>query len=90
MLLACISDAQKRIAVALTKKYSGYRSIVINGKISFVENLEEKKYGMEAILNHLEDNPSIVKEKALRNENMYNNIAILKMNILSLTGKKGQ
>jgi len=29
-----------------------YRSIVINGRISFVESLEEKKYGMEVILNH--------------------------------------
>jgi nitroimidazol reductase NimA-like FMN-containing flavoprotein (pyridoxamine 5'-phosphate oxidase superfamily) len=67
-----------------------YRSVVINAKISFVEDLAKKKYGMEVILKHLEDTPSVVKEKTLKNENMYNNIAILKMDIISLTGKKGQ
>jgi uncharacterized protein len=67
-----------------------YRSIVIDGKISIVENLEEKKYGMDVILNHLEETPSVIKERALKNENMYNNIAILRLDITSLTGKRGQ
>lgn len=64
-----------------------YRSIVINGAISFVKNLEEKKYGMEVILDHLEDNPTVFKEKTLKNEKMYNSIAILRLDII---GKKGQ
>lgn len=67
-----------------------YRSIVINGRISFVQSLEEKRYGMEVILNHLENTPSIIKEKTLKNENMYNNISILKMDIKSFVGKKGR
>jgi uncharacterized protein len=66
-----------------------YRSIVINGKISFVENLEEKKYGMEVILDHLEDNPSVIKERSLKNEEMYNSIAILRLDIKDMIGKKG-
>jgi nitroimidazol reductase NimA-like FMN-containing flavoprotein (pyridoxamine 5'-phosphate oxidase superfamily) len=66
-----------------------YRSIVINGKISFVENLEEKKYGMEVILDHLEDNPSVIKERSLKNDEMYNSIAILRLDIEDITGKKG-
>lgn len=66
-----------------------YRSIVINGKISFVENLEEKKYGMEVILDHLEDNPSVIKERSLKNEEMYNSIAILRLDIKDIIGKKG-
>jgi uncharacterized protein len=45
---------------------------------------------MEIILNHLEDNPSVVKEKALKNEIMYNNISILRLDIKTLIGKKGQ
>jgi uncharacterized protein len=45
---------------------------------------------MEVILNHLEYNPYIIKEKTLKNENMYNNISILKMDIMSLVGKKGR
>lgn len=67
-----------------------YRSIVINGKISLIENLEEKKYAMEILLNHLEDNPSVVKERALKDESVYNNVAILKLDIESLNGGWGQ
>jgi len=67
-----------------------YRSIVINGRISFVENIEEKKCGMEVILKHLEDTPDIIKARSLKNDEIYNNIEILKLNIISLTGKKGR
>lgn len=67
-----------------------YRSIVIDGKISFAKDLEEKKYGMEIILKQLEENPSVVKSKALKSEKMYDNIAILRLDIRSLSGKKGQ
>lgn len=34
-----------------------YRSIVFWGKMATVEDLEDKKYGFNIILNHLEDNP---------------------------------
>jgi nitroimidazol reductase NimA-like FMN-containing flavoprotein (pyridoxamine 5'-phosphate oxidase superfamily) len=67
-----------------------YRSVVINGKVSFVENLEEKKHGMEVILKHLEDQPNIVKERSLKKDEVYHNIAILRLDIESLTGKKGR
>jgi Predicted flavin-nucleotide-binding protein len=67
-----------------------YRSVVISGIITFLEDIEDKKRGMEVILNHLEENPAAIKEKALKNEEMYNNIAILRLDIKSLTGKKGQ
>jgi len=67
-----------------------YRSIVIKGEISFVKTLDEKKYGMKIILDHLEDNPSLIREKKIKSETMYNNIAVLRLNIESLAGKKGQ
>lgn len=67
-----------------------YCSVVINGKISFVQNIEEKKRGMEVILNHLENTPSVVKEKALKNEKVYTNIAVLRMDIINIIGKKGR
>ncbi|MBA7587486.1 hypothetical protein ES708_29516 [subsurface metagenome] len=38
-----------------------YRSIVFWGKMATVEDLEDKKYGFNIILNHLEDNPGKVK-----------------------------
>lgn len=67
-----------------------YRSVVINGKIFFVQDIEEKKRGMEVILNHLENTPSVIKEKALKNEKVYNNIAVLRMDIINIIGKKGR
>lgn len=67
-----------------------YRSLVIRGTISYVEQLDEKKQGMEVILKHLEDEPSIIKERSLKNDAVYNNILILKLDIKEITGKKGR
>jgi uncharacterized protein len=67
-----------------------YRTIVIDGKISFVMDLEDKMHGMDVILNHLEDNPSMIKERSLRNVEMYNSISILKLDLAGMTGKKGR
>jgi hypothetical protein len=48
MLLACISDAQKRIAVALTKKYSVKDYIDRYNQVKIYEKLEI--YGMVGII----------------------------------------
>ncbi len=64
-----------------------YRSIVFWGKMATVEDLEEKKYGFNIILNHLEDNPGIVKKRFLKNEQVLDNICILRLNIIEMTGK---
>lgn len=67
----------------------GYRSVVIEGKITFVEKLEEKISGMETILNHLEENPTIVRERSLKNPDIYSGISILRLEMETITGKKG-
>ncbi len=67
-----------------------YRTIIISGKISILKNINEKKHGIEMILNHLEDNPNIIKEKALKNDDVYKNIAVLKLEISEMSGKKGR
>lgn len=67
-----------------------YRSIVLYGKMSFVESIDEKMNGMNIILNHLEEIPDIIKERSLKNEKVYNNIEILKLNIEEMSGKKGR
>jgi nitroimidazol reductase NimA-like FMN-containing flavoprotein (pyridoxamine 5'-phosphate oxidase superfamily) len=67
-----------------------YRTIVINGKISFVEQLEEKKRAMEILLNQLEDMPDIIRERSLKNDEIYNSVSILRLDTESLTGKKGR
>jgi len=64
-----------------------YRSVVFWGEMFMVENLEEKIHGMEIILNHLENNPKTVKEKFLKNEENYNKVTILRLDIKELTGK---
>lgn len=64
-----------------------YRSIVFCGKMAIVEDLEEKKYGFNIILNHLENNPGKVKKKFLKNEQAYDDICIIRLNIIEMTGK---
>jgi nitroimidazol reductase NimA-like FMN-containing flavoprotein (pyridoxamine 5'-phosphate oxidase superfamily) len=64
-----------------------YRSIVFWGKMATVEDLEEKKYGFNIILNHLEDNPGKVKKRFLKNEQAYDNIYIIRLKIIEMTGK---
>jgi nitroimidazol reductase NimA-like FMN-containing flavoprotein (pyridoxamine 5'-phosphate oxidase superfamily) len=67
-----------------------YRTIVIHGKISFVTELEAKMHGMLVILNQLEDNPTIVKERSLNNPGVYEKISILKLDVENISGKKGR
>ncbi len=67
-----------------------YKSVVIFGKIIEITELNEKKKGMEVLLNHLEENPNHIKEKQLRNDAVYNNMLILKLEIDEMTGKKGK
>ena len=64
-----------------------YRSIVFWGKMATLEDLEEKKYGFNIILNHLEDNPGKTQKRFLKNEQAYDNICILRLNIIEMTGK---
>ncbi len=67
-----------------------YRSVVFWGNMSIVEKLEEKKLGMEVLLNHLEDMPGPIKERNLKNDKVYGNMTVLKLNIEQISGKKGK
>lgn len=67
-----------------------YRTIVINGEIHIVEQLEEKKHGLNVMLNHLENKPEMMKEKVIKSDEAYKNVAVLKLDILSISGKKGR
>lgn len=42
-----------------------YRSIVIFGRMTLLNELEEKKHGMEVLLNCLEENPNSIKVRTL-------------------------
>ena len=67
-----------------------YRSVVFWGKMSIVEDIVEKKHAMEILLNHLEDNPSIIEERSLKNDKVYSELGILRLDIMEITGKKGR
>lgn len=67
-----------------------FTTVVLRGIIEIVEEVEDKKHGMLTILNHLEANPTAVAEKALQNDQAYEKICILKMNIKDISGKAGR
>lgn len=67
-----------------------YRSVVLFGKIVVVDGLAEKKYGLEVMLQHLEEDPSVVKKKSLKDDQAYARPAILRLDIEDMTGKAGR
>jgi len=66
-----------------------YRSVVFWGTLSIVEELEEKKHGMEILFNHLEKNPDPIRERNFKSEGDYLKVNILRLNIEEITGKQG-
>ena len=67
-----------------------YRSIVFWGKMVFIKDLEEKKHGFNVLLNHLEENPSKIRKKLLKNEKSYVNTCIMRLDIKKVTGKASE
>jgi len=67
-----------------------YRSIVFRGIASEITELEDKKYAMSVLLNHLEDDPSIIMTAKLDQDKRYNAFGILRIGIKDITGKKGR
>ncbi len=66
-----------------------YRSVVFWGKMYIIEDLEEKKHGINILLNHLEDNPGEIKEKSLKSDDIYKEVGILRLDITEISGKQG-
>lgn len=67
----------------------GYRSLVIFGKMFIVEDLADKKNGIDFLLRHLEDNPDPIRERNLKDDGDYAKVGILRLDINSITGKQG-
>jgi nitroimidazol reductase NimA-like FMN-containing flavoprotein (pyridoxamine 5'-phosphate oxidase superfamily) len=67
-----------------------YRSIVFWGDMTTVESLDEKMYGFDIMLKHLEDNPSKLKERFFKSEKSYENTCVLKLDINLITGKSSE
>lgn len=64
-----------------------YRSVVIEGKLSILTRPADKKVGMNILIDHLEEKSSILKKKKLNDDSVYKNIVILRLDIVSISGK---
>ena len=65
-----------------------YRSVVFWGEMFIVDDLDEKKYGLDILLNHLEDDPDPIKVRNIKDDDKYLKVGILRLDINTLTGKK--
>jgi hypothetical protein len=65
-----------------------YRSVVFRGKMNIVEELEEKKFGFNVLLNQLENDPIATKNKFLTKDETYENSGMLRLDITDITGKQ--
>lgn len=65
-----------------------YRSVVYRGKMYIVEDLEEKKHGLNVLLNHLEENIEPIKKRNVPDDDSYNKVTILRLDIEEMTGKQ--
>lgn len=67
-----------------------FKSVVFWGEMFIVERLEEKKHGMQILLNHLEEKASVKKEMILKSDNAYSRMNILRLDIKQIQGKAGR
>ena len=65
-----------------------YRSLVMWGTISMVDDPDEKQHGMHILLEHLERHPEEIEKRALSNQDIYQKVAILRMDITQICGKE--
>ena len=56
--------------------------------MEILEELQEKKYGFEIILNQLENDPELIKNKFLKKDETYENSGMLRLDITDITGKE--
>jgi nitroimidazol reductase NimA-like FMN-containing flavoprotein (pyridoxamine 5'-phosphate oxidase superfamily) len=65
-----------------------YRSVVFWGKMYVVDDLAEKKHGLDVLLNHQEKEPEPIKRRNVKDDSKYDKVTILKLVIDDIYGKK--
>lgn len=65
-----------------------YRSLVIRGPMRRVEGLEEKKHGIDVLIEHQESDGGPVRERNLREDADYAKFEILRIDIEKVWGKE--
>lgn len=67
-----------------------YETVVLRGHLEFINSLEGKQFGIATILKHLESDPQLIMQKALKSDDIYKTITVMKLSISDITGKKGR
>ena len=65
-----------------------YRSVVFWGRMYQLHDLAEKKHAINVLLEHLEDEPDIIREKSLKSDDDYKDVGILRLDITEMIGKR--
>jgi uncharacterized protein len=65
-----------------------FKSLVLFGTMRRILDLEEKKYALDILLQHLEPNPEIIRTRSLKDTASYSNVGILRLDIVQMTGKQ--
>ncbi len=65
-----------------------YRSVVIWGTMSIVKDPEEKRHGINVLLDHLEPHPEEIRKRSLSKEEAYQQVTILRLDIVQMSGKE--
>lgn len=67
-----------------------YRTVVFWGIMTIVSELDEKIHGMSVLLNHLESDTVVIKDKLLKSNDYYSKMVVLKLDITQIHGKEGR
>jgi hypothetical protein len=67
-----------------------YKTAVFWGTMEILNDIEDKRYGIKVLLNHLESKPDIIDEKMLKAEGRYARMAVLRLQITRIHGKSGR
>lgn len=66
-----------------------YKSVVFRGKMAVVDEIAEKKHGIDIMIKHLEEQPDQVKTKLLKDDKTYARFHVLRLDIEEITAKQG-
>jgi uncharacterized protein len=67
-----------------------YKSVVFWGTMEVVSEMDEKRHGMNVLLNHLEEKESVIKGFMLKSEDRYSVMDVLRLKITQIHGKAGR
>lgn len=64
-----------------------YRSVVLRGRMSIVEESHEKTHAMETLIRHQEADPEPVRRRLLAGSEWMSGVVLLRLQIAEMTGK---